>query len=64
MGLAALGDPKVYEKLNILSIHKDGLIKLNYRKEAWPIFNYHRHYDIKRIPELFNKFPDSKNISV
>ena len=32
MGLAALGDPKVYENLNILSIHKDGLIKLNYEK--------------------------------
>ena len=32
MGLAALGNPKMHEKLNILSIHKDGLIKLDYKK--------------------------------
>ena len=40
------------------------IIELNYRKEAWPIFNYHRHYDIKRIPELFNKYPKTQYISV
>jgi 4-amino-4-deoxy-L-arabinose transferase-like glycosyltransferase len=51
-------------RLENISNNYTPIIKLNYRKEAWPIFNYHRHYDIKRIPELFNKYQDSKNIAV
>ena len=32
MGLAALGNPKIHENLNILSMRNDGLIKLDYKK--------------------------------
>jgi len=45
MGLAALGNPKVHKHLKILSIHKDGLIKLNYEK-------LHKEF---RSPNVFGK---------
>tara|TARA_B100000315_G_C14423077_1_gene516495 strand:- start:256 stop:921 length:666 start_codon:yes stop_codon:yes gene_type:complete len=57
---------KAHDTAYLLNISKNytPIIKINYREEAGPIYNYHRHYDLKRIPELFNKYPDAKNIAV
>ena len=58
--------PNISDIDYLLDISKSNkpIIELDYREEAWPIFNYHRHYDIKRIPELFNKYPEAKKIFV
>ena len=52
---------KIYSNI---SKNYDPIIKLDYRADAWPIFNYHRHYDINKIPEMFNSIPETRRIAV
>lgn len=40
------------------------ILELNYLENALPIYNYHRYYDIERIPEIFKKYPETRKIAV
>jgi hypothetical protein len=57
-------DTKITDYLLNISKNYDPIIKLDYRDDAWPIFNYHRHYDINKIPEMFNKIPEANRIAI
>jgi len=57
-------DNKITDYLLNIAKNYDPIIKLDYRADAWPIFNYHRHYDINKIPEMFNRIPETRHIAV
>ena len=49
---------------SIIIDNYEPIIKEQYNKKAYPIWHYHRHYDYKRIPELFDEYPEIQYISV
>ncbi len=42
----------------------EAIIDLNNNEKPFPLWNYHRYYDINRIPSLFEKYPEAGRILV
>ena len=51
-------------KLSYITRNYSPIIKKYYNGKAYPIWNYHRYYDFKRIPKLFESNINANNISV